>query len=337
LTFYIISPNIFSYEKINSGVGMMKNSIFLYFFLTFFIFTGCSNNNAEFSKAITDGDLTKVKSLLEDGAEVNTKFSSLEGKKQTPLHIAVNNGRKRIARLLIGHGADLFAVDAAGLTPIQTAELKKDQEMIDILMQIGYVKQRIIRENYFSRVLRDRFNSYRRLYGNMDSEKLNQLLVKLKIHDMVLHSLINSLVIQYEAEKLNIGVSDEELREKIVNYPSFQVNGKFIGIEKYKMLLARHRISPDEFENDLRIEMITKKLLEKITGEISIDEEVLKKEYADSKKESSKTLEEFINNKIEEKKNEAFGKFLTNKKQEYEIKVNRPLFESISKRILGKI
>jgi hypothetical protein len=316
---------------------MMKNSIFFYFFLTFFIFTGCSNYNADFSKAITDGDLAKVKSLLEDGADVNTTFSSLEGNKQTPLHIAVINGRKRIARLLIQHGANIFAVDHTGKTPIQTAELNKDQEMIDILMQIGYVKQKIIPEKDFLRIFRDRYNSYRNLYGNMDSEKLNQFLVQLKIHDMVLHSLINSLIIQYEAEKMNIKVPDEELREKIVNYPSFQVNGKFIGMEKYKMLLARHRISPDEFENDLRIEVITKKLKEKITGEISIDEEVLKKEYADSKKVSGKTLEEFINKKIEEKKNEVFVKFLTNKKQEYEIKVNRPLFESISKKILGKI
>lgn len=317
---------------------MMKSSIFLYFFLTFFIFTGCSNNNAEFSKAITDGDLTRVKALLEDGADVNTKFSSLDGNKQTPLHIAVLNGRKRIARLLIGQGADIFAVDAAGKTPIQTAELNKDQEMIDILMQIGYVKQKIIPEKDFLRVFRDRYNWFRKSYGkNMDSEKLNQILVKLKIHDMILQLLINSLVIQYEAEKLNIKVSDEEIKEKTVNYPAFQVNGKFIGIEKYKVLLARHRLSPAEFENDLRIEMITKKLKEKITGEISIDEEVLKKEYADSKKESSKTLEEFINKKIEEKKNEVFGKFLNNKRQEYEIKVNRPLFERISQRILGKI
>jgi ankyrin repeat protein len=312
---------------------MMKNSIFFCFFFAFFIFTGCSNNNADFSKAITDGDLTTVKSLIEDGADVNTKFSSLDGNKQTPLHIAVINGRKKIARLLIEHGADIFAVDAAGKTPIQTAELSKDQEMIDILMQIGYVKQEIIPVNNFSRVLRSRYNSFRNSYRNMESE----LLVKFKIHDMVLHSLINSLIIQYEAEKLNIDVSDEELREKIMNYPAFQENGKFIGMEKYKMLLARSRISPDEFENDLRIEMITKKLKEKITGEISIDEEVLKKEYADSIKESSKTLEEFINKKIEEKKNEVFGKFLTNKKQEYEIKVNRPLFEGISKKILGKI
>lgn len=268
---------------------------------------------------------------------VNTKFSSFDGNKQTPLHIAVINGRKRIARLLIEHGADIFAVDAAGKTPIQTAELKKDQEMIDILMQIGYVKQKIIPEKDFLRVFMDRYNSYRRLYGNMDSEKLNQFLVKLKIHDMVLHSLINSLIIQYEAEKLNIKVPDEEIKEKILNFPAFQINGKFIGMEKYKALLARHRLSPAEFENDLRIEMITKKLKERITGEISIDEEVLKKEYADSKKGSSKTLEEFINKKIEEKKNEVFGKFLNNKKQEYEIKVNRPLFEGISKKILGKI
>jgi parvulin-like peptidyl-prolyl isomerase len=317
---------------------MMKNSIFSCFFLTFFIFTRCSNHNADFSKAITDGDLTRVKSLLEDGADVNTKFSSLDGNKQTPLHIAAINGRKKIARLLIQHGANIFAVDAAGKTPIQTAELNKDQEMIDILMQIGYVKQKIIPEKVFLRVFMDRYKLFRNSYGkNMDSEKLNQILVKLKIHDMILQSLINSLVIQYEAEKLNIKVSDEEIKEKILNYPAFQINGKFIGMEKLKVLLARSRISPAEFENDLRIEMITKKLKEKITGEISIDEEVLKKEYADSKKKSSKTLEEFINKKIEEKKNEVFGKFLTNKKQEYEIKVNRPLFEGISKKILGKI
>ncbi len=316
----------------------MKNPIFFYFFLTFFIFTGCSNKNAEFSKAIAEGDLTRVKSLLENGADVNTTFISFEGKKQTPLHIAVLNGRVRIAKLLIERGADIFAVDSTGKTPIQLAELKKNQWMIDIVMQIGCVNQKIIPEKDFLRVFGDRYKWFRDSYGkNMDSKELNQFLVKLKLHDMVLQSLINSRVIQYEAEKLEIKVSDEEIKEKIVNSPAFQINGKFIGMEHLKAWLARHRITSAEFENDLRIEMIAKKLREKITGEIFIDKEGLKKEYADSKKDSSKTLEKFINKKIEEKKNEVFGKFLNNKRQEYEIKVNRPLFESISKKILGKI
>lgn len=59
--------------------------------------------------------------LIAAGADVNARSAS----KQTPLHLAVSEGRQEIVALLLDRGADLDARDWKGMTPLDRAAQKR--------------------------------------------------------------------------------------------------------------------------------------------------------------------------------------------------------------------
>lgn len=82
------------------------------------------NSLDTFFKAIKDGDYNSVKTLLESGQKVNEKQKGL-----TPLMFAARYNRHKIAKLLIGFGADMKAVSTNGIyTPLKMARLSKSKE-----------------------------------------------------------------------------------------------------------------------------------------------------------------------------------------------------------------
>jgi peptidyl-prolyl cis-trans isomerase D len=147
----------------------------------------------------------------------------------------------------------------------------------DKITVIEYEKQLVTVLQNYRQQFKDNFNK--------------QLVTQLGIPDQILNNMINSTVIRAEADKLNITVSKDELKEKIINYPAFQRDGKFIGIENYKRILAYHRMDINEFEDQLKYEIITNKLRELVTASLEIDEETLKEKF---KKEKDNAELEYI-------------------------------------------
>lgn len=118
-------------------------------------------------------------------------------------------------------------------------------------------------------------------YKNQMKGKLNASFIsQLRIPEQILSTLINSEVIQNEAKKLNLKSTEKELKEKIINFPYFQRNGKFVGISEYKRFLAVSRTNAQDFENDLRKDIINDKLKELITASLTIDKSTLKESYS---------------------------------------------------------
>ena len=64
-----------------------------------------------------NGDLSKVRSLLDKGENVN----SLDGRGRTPLHQAALGNRHEIISLLIARGGNANAEDSDGQTPLHIA------------------------------------------------------------------------------------------------------------------------------------------------------------------------------------------------------------------------
>ncbi|MFC1793591.1 ankyrin repeat domain-containing protein [Planctomycetota bacterium] len=78
------------------------------------------------------GELSRVKKLIEDGADVNA-----EGRwDETPLHGAVAKGHKAVAEFLIAKGADINA-NKAGYTSLTWAVWNDDLDMIKLLVAHG--------------------------------------------------------------------------------------------------------------------------------------------------------------------------------------------------------
>ena len=65
-------------------------------------------------KATSCGDVKTVETLLKLGANVNTQ----NRKKQTPLHLASYRAEHAIAKILLENGANVYAQDSNGRTPL---------------------------------------------------------------------------------------------------------------------------------------------------------------------------------------------------------------------------
>jgi len=79
------------------------------------------------------GTLSKVKSLIEEVADINAKDTS----GQTPLHYAVEYGHEDVVKLLIANGADVNAKDKDGKAPGHVALWKNHSAILCLLIAKG--------------------------------------------------------------------------------------------------------------------------------------------------------------------------------------------------------
>jgi len=77
----------------------------------------------------------------------------------------------------------------------------------------------------------------------------------------IVQQLITDRAIAYEAERLGFQVTDAELRDYIAqNIPTLFQDGKFIGKDMYASMLAQQNMSMDEFEGEMRRQLLGSRL-----------------------------------------------------------------------------
>jgi peptidyl-prolyl cis-trans isomerase D len=108
-----------------------------------------------------------------------------------------------------------------------------------------------------------------------------QMLKQLGIDQQVLQELIEDRATIAEAERRGLTVSDSEVRETILHMPGLQENGQFIGEDRYRALLRMQRppMTPADFEELLRRELLHDKLQNAVTGWISVSDSEVEAEY----------------------------------------------------------
>jgi len=123
--------------------------------------------------------------------------------------------------------------------------------------------------------LRQRLETLKREFKDLDRKLIQQL----GIPQQVLEQLIQQTLLLQVAQDTGIDVSNEEIREKIISYPVFQKDGKFIGFEEYKRILEWNRISLAEFEESLKKEVVLNKVIQLLTAGISVTQEEIWENY----------------------------------------------------------
>jgi len=143
---------------------------------------------------------------------------------------------------------------------------------------IATVNGRKIQTATFQRAYNQQATQLRSAYGDQFND---QMLQQLGIGPRVLDQLINDEAILVEANRLGIRVSDEELRDRILTIPAFQQNGQFIGWQQYNTFLQRQRppMRADEFEAEVRKQLIGEKLQALVTGWIHVPDAEIQKEF----------------------------------------------------------
>ena len=87
----------------------------------------------KWKEATSRGDLEKVRSLLENGADINSK----DGHGQTALMNAAHAGQVELVRLLIETGADLDTTAKYNLSALMLALIAHRTEIARLLIEAG--------------------------------------------------------------------------------------------------------------------------------------------------------------------------------------------------------
>lgn len=142
----------------------------------------------------------------------------------------------------------------------------------NIIVRVG--KEKISADFYYQN-LRQRLEMLKGEFKDLNRNFIQQL----NIPQQVLEQIIQQSLLLQMAQEMGIDATEEEIREKIVSYPVFQKDGKFIGFEEYKRILDWNRIPVSQFEQSLRKEIILDKLIQVLTAGVSITEDEIWENY----------------------------------------------------------
>jgi peptidyl-prolyl cis-trans isomerase D len=143
---------------------------------------------------------------------------------------------------------------------------------------VASVDGRDITAGNFRRTYQNQLQAYRNAYGGNVSE---QLLKQLGVEQQILQQMVDQQAVLAEAGRLGIKASDEEVRQRLFATPALQENGVFIGEARYQQLLRSQRppLTPSEFEDTVRQQIVTEKLRTSLTAWLSVTDRELEQEY----------------------------------------------------------
>jgi peptidyl-prolyl cis-trans isomerase D len=93
-----------------------------------------------------------------------------------------------------------------------------------------------------------------------------------------LNGLISKRVIVQEAERLGLGASDAELKEKLLKQFS-DASGQFVGYDRYKESITARYGDIESYENEVRDSIAQEKLRAFITASVNVSDDEVKEEY----------------------------------------------------------
>jgi peptidyl-prolyl cis-trans isomerase D len=94
-------------------------------------------------------------------------------------------------------------------------------------------------------------------------------------------ALVQRTILQQEADKLHLQVSDDDLRQYLKNTYGevFFPNGQFIGMDAYTSLLSNHGISIKDFEDSVKSDMEIARLQALVTGGVTVSDAAVRDAY----------------------------------------------------------
>jgi peptidyl-prolyl cis-trans isomerase D len=117
---------------------------------------------------------------------------------------------------------------------------------------------------------------YDRLYqGRLDESMLREL----RLDEQVLEGLVSDRLIELEAKRLGVSVSDEALARAIATSPEFQEDGRFIGTGEIRRRLDLQGLSEEEFERSLRRQLLRQSLESLVGASVSVSDAEVEQEF----------------------------------------------------------
>ncbi len=149
-----------------------------------------------------------------------------------------------------------------------------------------------------------------------------------EVKQQVLSSMVNTETLYYEAKKMGLTVTDQEVAATIRNLPQFQQDEQFNNRLYKQAIRYSMNMNPAEFEKLIRKDIYTKKIERIILSTAEVTEPELQLTY----KRKNGSLEGYENNKeelknsiIKEKRMAIYRQWMTDLRRNMKLKVNPKL------------
>jgi peptidyl-prolyl cis-trans isomerase D len=131
----------------------------------------------------------------------------------------------------------------------------------------------------FERSYRQAEETYRQIYGEQFNRELAQ---QMGLPMTVLDSLVADKILLQEADRMGLRVTDEEVRQAILEYPAFQAaSGGFIGEERYRQVLRSNGFTVDSFEQMIRTQLLGQMVRDVLSANLFISDDDVIASYKD--------------------------------------------------------
>ena len=145
----------------------------------------------------------------------------------------------------------------------------------DQTAQAAVVNDTVISYSAFQNTYSSIYQLYQNIYQDQFTPALES---QLKLAEKSITSLIDEVLMQGEAERLQIDVSSKELVESIAQIQAFQENGVF-SKDRYLEVLAYQRMNSDEFEAMQHNELVISKVREQIQSGVTVTDTDIEEEF----------------------------------------------------------
>ncbi len=187
---------------------------------------------------------------------------------------------------------------------------------------VAYVGKEKISVDLYINSLRMKIESLKEQFKELDSNFIQQL----NIPQQALEEIIRQELLLQTARHIGVKVANSEIRDRVLSYPVFQKDGKFIGFDEYQKILEWNRTTVSEFEESISKEIITTKAIQILTSGVSVTRDEV---WENFKKTNESAELEYIyipSDKMElseQPSKEALSNYFSNNKNEYEIPEKR--------------
>jgi peptidyl-prolyl cis-trans isomerase D len=123
------------------------------------------------------------------------------------------------------------------------------------------------------------YNNLLRIYQDVYKDNFKpEMLKTLDLKQRAIDQIVQTTLIMQEAERIGLQVGEPEIRDAIKGVPAFQQNGAF-DKELYVRVLRANGLTPAEFEESERQELLVKKVQDLIFAGVHVSEAELRDRY----------------------------------------------------------
>jgi len=148
--------------------------------------------------------------------------------------------------------------------------------------KVAIVNGELISGVEYRKAYHEMVEALQRQYGNLWSENLIEVF---DLKNRALQQLIDEKLLSHEAQRVGLGVTEDEIQAEIMSYPAFQFQGRF-DERRYRSVLNQNRMTPEDFEHTVRQVLLKDKISQFLTAFLPATDQELREYYSFQNREA---------------------------------------------------